>query len=196
MVLRKMVELERQDAKAASNFTIELGFWAAGARAPTGVRDPTTAEAAAAGAATTTEVLAKQAKTMVDELKAARKPIVVNLAGTGEVADAINVNSLKAQQVRNIPRLLAVGAEKVGDVFESGVVDKVVSNNVVRGEVNWSEALKGAFKILKSGGKVTIAPYAGELEAQLAEIATALREAGFKNIIRDPVTKLFYTAVK
>lgn len=75
-------------------------------------------------------------------------------------------------------------------------MDKVVSNNVVNGQVNWAQAARGSYNILKPGGKITIAPYAGDLAAQLADIESALRQAGFRNIVLDPIKKMFYTAFK
>lgn len=57
--------------------------------------------------------LRKQATEMVSDLRASGKPVVVNLAGTGEVPDAINVNTLADQQTRNVPRLLRSRAEDV-----------------------------------------------------------------------------------
>jgi len=188
--LRRMLEQERIDAKAAQALTIDLGLWAAGARTPIKTSSPATA------AEITAESWRVQARVYASDLKAAGKTIRVNIGGTGEVADAINVNPLKDQQVRSIPRLIVRKAEEIADIFDSGSVDEVVSNNIVRGQVNWNDAAKGAYQVLKTGGKIKIAPYAGQLAEQMAEIESALRQAGFKNIVKDPVTKAFFTAVK
>ena len=130
------------------------------------------------------------------ELRAAGKSVRVNLGGTGEVADAININPLKDQRVRDIPRLIVRKAEEIADIFDPASVDEVVSNNIVRGQVNWTDAARSAFQVMKSGAKIKIAPYAGQSAEQLAEIESALRQAGFKNIVKDPITGLFITAVK
>jgi hypothetical protein len=71
----------------------------------------------------------------------------------------------------------------VGSLFKPGTVDSVVSNNVVRGTVDWYQAARGSFQALKSGGKVSIAPYVGDLAEHLKEIQAALHAAGFKDVM-------------
>jgi hypothetical protein len=188
--LRRMLEQERVDARAAQALTIDLGLWAAGARAPIKTMNPATPAEIAA------EAWRVQARVYASELRAAGKSVRVNLGGTGEVADAININPLKDQRVRDIPRLIVRKAEEIADIFDPASVDEVVSNNIVRGQVNWTDAARSAFKVMKSGAKIKIAPYAGQSAEQLAEIESALRQAGFKNIVKDPITGLFITAVK
>jgi ABC-type amino acid transport substrate-binding protein len=119
---------------------------------------------------------------MAEEMATRHGKVVVNLGGTGEVANAINVNPLAAQQVKDVPNLVRDGAEDVGSLFKAGTVDNVVANDIVAGTVNWSKAAGGSFRILKSGGQVSIAPYAGGLAPHLAEIQSALRAAGFKEV--------------
>jgi len=114
-VLRQMIDLERSDAKAASHLTLELGLWALGARTPVNTAKPGTLAEASAGAR------GGRAGALAAELKAAGKPVRVNLGGTGEVADAINVNPVLDQQVKDIPRLIKGRAEDVAQMFESGV---------------------------------------------------------------------------
>lgn len=149
---------------------------------------------ARAGGGQATRTLAQQAETMVAAARQAGRQVVVNLGGTGEVAGAINVNPLLGQQVRAVPNLIRAGAERVGSLFRSGSVDRVVSNDVVRGQCNWLQAARGAFQILRSRGQVSIAPYAGQLAEHLAEIATALRAAGFQNV--QTVAGRFVTAIR
>jgi hypothetical protein len=122
------------------------------------------------------------AKILVDELRAAGKKVVVNLAGTGEVPDAINVNTLEDEQVLGVPRLLLRDAANIGEIFPAASVDRVVSNNVVRGTVNWSATSRGAFTILKPGQEMVVAPFAGDLAEHMAEIESAMKDAGFRII--------------
>ena len=154
-------------------------FDSIGARFPVKTKAPK-APAPAAAAALSEE--AATARQLAKEMAKKQGKVVVNLGGTGEVADAINVNPLTDQAVKNIPNLVKAGAERVGTLFESGSVDSIVSNDIVRGQLNWMEAAKGAFTALKSGGKVSIAPYAGQIEAHLTEIKNALTAAGFKDV--------------
>lgn len=118
----------------------------------------------------------------IQQSRKALGKVVVNIAGTGEVAGAINLNPLLDQAVKDVPNLVKAGGERIGQLFGSGTIDAIVSNDVVLGQVNWSRTLKGAFSALKSGGSVSIAPYAGSLAEHRQEIVAALHAAGFKDI--------------
>jgi hypothetical protein len=186
--LRIAVDDEKKYARAAARLSIDLALWYVGARF--GMKAP--AEAAPAEAAEAASA-AKQAQALAAEAAKDGK-VVVNLGGTGEVANAINVNPLTAQQVKDVPNLVKAGAEELGSLFKPGTVDKIVSNNVVRGTVDWGRAARGSFDVLKSGGQVSIAPYAGDLAAQLQEVKAALEAAKFTNV--KVVAETFVTAVK
>jgi hypothetical protein len=120
---------------------------------------------------------------LIDDLKAAGKPVKVNLGGTGEQPNCINVNPLLDEQVRDVPMLIFERAENIGTIFPQGSVDRIISNNIVYGTVNWSEAAAGSFKALKPGGTISIAPFAGNLAEHAAEIESALKAAGFRNVV-------------
>lgn len=140
-------------------------------------------------------VLRVAAQQLVTQSHQATGRVVVNLVGTGEVSGAINVNNLAAQQVKGVPNLLRAAVERVGEIFPKGSVDKVVSNNVIHGTVDWATTARGCFEILRSGGEVTIAPYvAGHLSMHLSEIVNALRAAGFRGVTLQ--LGKFVTAVK
>jgi hypothetical protein len=180
----------RQDAAETAKFFVNVLFWYVGARFPMRTKTP----AANAPAATPVVTGARTAQQLAEEIAKKQGKVVVNLGGTGEVADAINLNPLKDQAVRGIPNLVEGGAEQVGTLFKPGSIDAIVSNNIVRGQVSWAAAAKGAFTALKSGGKISIAPYAGDLAAHMAEIQGALRAAGFKDVVA--VAGHVVTAVK
>jgi len=175
--LRQVEAAARKEAKETAKFFTEVLMWYIGARFPVKTKVPT---AAAPAAALSEEATAAQQ--LAKEMAKKQGKVVVNLGGTGEVADAINVNPLKDQAVKSIPNLVKAGGERVGTLFQPGSVDSIVSNNIVRGQLKWTEAAKGAFTALKSGGKVSIAPYAGDLAAHLTEIQNALTAAGFKDV--------------
>lgn len=168
----------REEAGEIAKFFGDLLLWYVGARFPIRTKDPL----GAAPAAATLAEDAKAAQQLAKEMAKKHRKVVVNLGGTGEVADAINVNPLKDQAVKGVPNLVKGTAEQVGTLFKSGSVDSIVSNNIVRGQLNWGPAAKGAFTALKSGGTISIAPYAGDIAPHLAEIQVALQGAGFKNI--------------
>ena len=171
---------QRQEAGEWANFWANVLLWYVGARFPVRTKTPTAT--APAPAATPLATAAKTAQELAEEMAKKQGKVVVNLGGTGEVADAINLNPLKDQAVRGIPNLVEGGGEQIGSLFKPGSLDSIVSNNIVRGQVNWAAAAKGGFDTLKSGGTISIAPYAGDLAAHLAEIQSALRAAGFKNV--------------
>jgi hypothetical protein len=140
-------------------------------------------------------VLKVAARQLVEQSHQATGRVVLNLLGTGEVPGAINVNSLVSQQVKGIPNLLRAAAERVGELFPAGSVDAIVSNNAGHGMVNWATAARGCFDILRSGGRISIAPYVGgDLVKHLGEITSALRAAGFHQVAVQ-VGK-FVTAIK
>lgn len=142
-----------------------------------------------------TAALSIAAKELVAHCRTASGRVVVNLAGTGEIPGVINVNNLAAQQVKDIPYLLRVAVERVGELFAEGSVDAVVSNNVVHGTVDWVTTAAGCFKILRPGGNVSIAPYAaGNFSKHIDEIVTAFRAAHFRHVY--VVNGKFVTAVR
>ncbi|MBZ5624792.1 MAG: peptidoglycan-binding protein [Acidobacteriia bacterium] len=173
--LRLAVDDEARYAQAASNLLIRAFFTLAGLRYL-----PVAAEASAPAAAGDLQALRQTAQALLRNQPAGRA--VVNLAGTGEVSGAINVNVLSAQQVSSVPNLIRSGAETVGEIFPRASVDRIVSNDVVFGQVNWATTARGCFTILRPGGTVSIAPYAGQLAEHLEAIATALRSAGFRDV--------------
>jgi hypothetical protein len=71
----------------------------------------------------------------------------------------------------------------VGEIFPRASVGRIVSNDVVFGQVNWATTARGCFDILRPGGTVSIAPFAGQLSEHLAAIAAALRSAGFRDVV-------------
>jgi hypothetical protein len=175
--LRKAIAQEREDAKAAQYLLINAFFTLGGLRyAP--IAAP---EAVTMGAAGEAGPLRESARKLLQQQP--RGKVVLNLGGTGEVSGAINVNPLTGQQVGGIPNLIQTTAESVGEVFPTASVDSVISNNIVYGQVNWAVAAKGCFATLRSGGTISIAPYAGQLAEHLQAIAQALKAAGFRQVI-------------
>jgi hypothetical protein len=177
--LRLAVEHERRDAQAVSNTLFEVFITLAGLRYVS--RVPTAGGNSAAASEVT--ALRESAQRLVQQARQTQGRVVVNLGGTGEVSGAINVNPLKDQQVRKIPNLLKTTAERIGEVFQPGSVDRIVSNDMVYGQANWATAARGAFTVLRSGGEISIAPYAAALSQHLQEIVRALQGAGFRNVV-------------
>jgi peptidoglycan hydrolase-like protein with peptidoglycan-binding domain len=173
--LRLAIDDEARYAGAASNLLVKAFFTLMGLRYM-----PVAAEASGPAAAAELQALRQTARTLLRAQPAGRE--VVNLAGTGEVPGAINVNPLIDQQVVDVPNLIRSGAEKVGEIFPRASVGRIVSNDVVFGQVNWVPTARGCFDILRPGGTVSIAPFGGQLAEHLGAITAALRNAGFRNV--------------
>jgi len=173
--LQRAVEEERQYAQVASKTLLQAFFTLGGLRYA-----PVVQAAPAAAAVTDLQALRQTAQTLLRSQPAGRA--VVNLAGAGEVPGAINLNPLVGQQVQGIPNLVQASAETVGEIFPAGSVNRIVANDVVLGQVNWTATARGCFAALRSGGTVSVAPYAGQLAEHLEAIVAALRSAGFRNV--------------
>jgi hypothetical protein len=188
--LRLAVEEERQYAQTASTTLFQAFFTLLGVRyAPTARTSDV-----AAGVAGELATLRGTARLLVEQSRQTSGRVVVNLAGSSEVPGAINVNPLIGQQVRGIPNLLRMRAERIGEVFPPGSIDSIVSNDVVLGQINWATTARGCFTALDSGGSVSIAPYAGQLAEHISRIVSALRAAGFREVTTQ--AGRFVTAVK
>ncbi|MCI0365943.1 MAG: hypothetical protein L0219_18945 [Phycisphaerales bacterium] len=174
--LRAAVQEEREFARAAQGTLLDAFFTLGGLRYATRPRAPRAPGALAE--------LRLTARALIDEVRRGGGRVVVNLGGVGEFQGAINVNNMTTgRTLANIPRLVRANAELVGEIFPARSVDSVVSNDIVFGQVNWPLAARGCSTILKSGGRVTIAPFVGLLAEHLQVIVDALRAAGFRDVV-------------
>ncbi len=122
----------------------------------------------------------ERANTLIAKLLRAGKRICVNVGGTGEVADAINLNPNRVAGRGEIPNLIQTWGERIAELFRPDSVDEIVSNRLPQGVLNWDVMLRGARQVLKPGGRITIRIYpAGDDGARMVE---ALRTAGFRNV--------------
>ena len=120
------------------------------------------------------------ASALVRQLRKAGKRIRVNLGGTGEVADAINLNPNRVAPRADIPNLLQGEGENIGDLFEAGSVDEIVSNRLPPNTINWNQVIPGAAKVLRSGGRIVIKFQGVGEDARI--IVEAMKAAKFRNI--------------
>lgn len=102
------------------------------------------------------------------QLRRLGKRIVVNLGGTGEVPDAINLNPNIVAPRKSIPNLIAKKGEQIGDVFDPGTVDEIVSNRLPPNTIDWTKVLPGAHKVLKPGGSISIRFQVSEATGRLS----------------------------
>ena len=117
---------------------------------------------------------------LANAMRKAGKPVVVNMGGTGEVAEAINLNPNKVAPRKDIPNLIERMGEEIAEVFEAGSVDRITSNRLPPNTLDWRRVIPGAYKVLKPGGKMTIRFQAVGQDAAIIE--EELAKAGFKNV--------------
>jgi hypothetical protein len=127
--------------------------------------------------------LQQRAQVLVEQLRSQGKRVVLNIGGGGashEPPDAINLNvQVPGTQRRAIPNLIEAPAESLGSVFPADQVDEIVGFRLAPQTFRWEQIATGAFRILKSRGKVWIQFKWANHEYAL-RLAKALREAGFE----------------
>ncbi|MBA3312907.1 MAG: class I SAM-dependent methyltransferase [Planctomycetota bacterium] len=100
--------------------------------------------------------LRQTALSLVKQLRAAGKRVVMNIGGTGEVADAINVNPNVVAPRNDIPNLVKTEAEKIGEFFEANSVDEIVSNRLPPNTLDWDQVIPNAHRVLKPNARIVI----------------------------------------
>ena len=78
---------------------------------------------------------------LAGKLRRAFNKVVINMGGTGEVENAINLNPNRVAPRKDIPNLIEAGAEKIGELFETGSVDEIVSNRLPPNTIKWNEVI-------------------------------------------------------
>jgi hypothetical protein len=168
-------------------------------KAGTTKRSPSTKEEVKApGAITPVKNSALKAQEMVARLRREGKEVVVNLGGEAnpirelpQWPDAINVNP--KPRVRNVPNLVREPAEKIGDLFTGGSVDKVVARRLPLNPDSFDTVAQGIHKVLRKGGEVEINLYTG---ARNAEFKDALIRAGLREDQVKNISNVMFTATK
>ncbi len=127
-----------------------------------------------------TKRAAQVAEGFVQRVKKAVGRVVVNIGGAGEEAEAINVNPNSGMSRKRIPNLVQASAEELGELFERGTVDEIVSNRLPHRVILWRPTLEGAARVLRPGGKIFIRMYGAGEDTKV--IVPLLKELGFRDI--------------
>jgi hypothetical protein len=122
----------------------------------------------------------REGASLVTRLQKDGKRVVVNIGGTGEVPDAINLNPNKVAPRKDIPNWIAKEGEQIGQVFDPNSIDAIVSNRLPPNTLNWTRILPGVHKVLKPGGSISIRFQGVGTDAPI--IMDQLRKLGFRNI--------------
>lgn len=124
------------------------------------------------------------AKELVAAVREKAGKVVVNIGGTGaahEPLHAINMNPNVVASRKDIPNLVQERAERIGDVFEPGVVDELVGHRLPHDTLNWPEVAVGAKTALSGGGKVEIYLRWAHAE-EVVKMRDAFLAAGFRDV--------------
>jgi hypothetical protein len=117
---------------------------------------------------------------LVKQYRQLGKRVVINIGGTGEVRDAINLNPNRVAPRKDIPHLVAEGAERIGEIFEPNTIDQIVSNRLPPNTIRWQTVLPGAHRVLRLGGTISIRFQGVGKDGPV--IVEEMRRLGFRNI--------------
>lgn len=98
----------------------------------------------------------------------------------------VNPNSGGAS--KSIPNHVKAPFEEIGEIFEPGTVKEIISNRLRYVDVkDWNAAARGAFKVLRPGGRLGSGHPASGMnvwaeEKEVAAIIKSFQDAGFKGV--------------
>ena len=102
-----------------------------------------------------------------------------------------NLNPIKPESggaSKGIPNHVQASFEEIGEIFQPGTVRHIISNRLRFVDVkDWPRAAKGAFRVLRSGGRLgTGHPMSGmnvwAKEEEVAVMIKSFKDAGFKDV--------------
>ena len=128
-----------------------------------------------------------------DPVKIRAKNDKINVGGALEKGseqytnlNPVNPNSGGAS--KSIPNHVKAPFEEIGEIFQPGTVEEIISNRLRYGDVkDWDAAARGAFKVLRPGGRLGSSHPASGMnvwaeEKQVASMIKAFQNAGFKQV--------------
>jgi hypothetical protein len=136
---------------------------------------------------------AQLAKGMAARIRAAGQKVVVNIGGEGEEVGAINVNIQRRLGKTEIENFVESDSANIGELFNHGSVDQIVSNRLPPNTLNWVRIIPGAHRVLKPGGRLVIKFQGVGQDAEI--IMPLLKRYQFKQI-KDWGSGAVFEAVK
>jgi hypothetical protein len=128
--------------------------------------------------------LRENATGLVRSLRSAGKKVQVNIGGTGEIADAINLNPNRVAPRSGIPNLAQTWGERIGELFDAGTVDEITSNRLPPDTIGWNQVIPGAYNVLKQGGRIVLKFQGGGENTKM--IVEVMKSVGFRDINEVP----------
>jgi len=108
----------------------------------------------------------------------------VSVGGGFENKSGSNLNPINPNSggpSKGIPNHVRGGMEDMGNLFEKGSVEKMISSRLRYGDVNWQQGTRAAAGAMKPGGKVAMNIWCQGAAEQRA-LKTHFEAAGFKNV--------------
>ena len=140
---------------------------------------------------------AAKARAMVWALREKGMRVVVNLNGEGTPDElrtwpqAVNVNP--APRSSRVPNLLRAPAERLGELFERGTVDRIVSSRIST-STDPIRLARDAAHMLREGGVLVVSTFGPDVCSWGRRFVKALIEAGFNAGRIENVGDVFFTA--
>ena len=108
--------------------------------------------------------------------------------GSDQFTNLNPINPQSGGASKGIPNHVQAPFEEIGEIFQPGSVKCIISNRLRFGDIkDWNAAAKGAFDVLRSGGRLgTGSPGSGmnvwAQENEVAVMIKAFKDAGFKDV--------------
>jgi hypothetical protein len=116
------------------------------------------------------------------------KPVadVVNVGGGLEhpSPNCTNLNPVRVGTggpTSGIPNHILGTMEEMDSIFEAGSAQKIVSNRLRYGDINWTKGAAAAYRVAKPGGQVSMNVWCNNKAEQIA-LEEAFSGAGFKSV--------------
>lgn len=109
----------------------------------------------------------------------------VNVGGglEPEAKSCSNLNPIKPGSggpTSGIPNHIQAGFEDIGDIFEPGSVQRLISRRLRYVDVNWEQAAAGTARVMAKGGELELNVWCKP--DQVEHVIKAFKDAGFRNV--------------
>jgi hypothetical protein len=107
----------------------------------------------------------------------------VNVGGGFETPEMTNLNPCNPSSggpSHGIPNHVSGGMEEMGEIFEAGSVDYMMSSKLRFNDVDWNKAARAAASAMRRGGKVEMNVWCDSGEAE--KLVIAFQAAGFSDV--------------
>jgi hypothetical protein len=141
-----------------------------------------------------------KARALVRKLRQEGSEVIVNVGGEAAAHEqvwkkAINLNPVTAGRRTDIPNLVMEKGERIGEIFEPGSIDRVVSSKLPT-SVDASQLGEGIGRVLRPGGKVQVNIFGTDVGGWSKAFKDALIKSGFKPDSVKVISDVLITATR